>query len=163
MNERLLSSPLPFSGQEKKLNDHFLGKRKSYTRKWFEQLTGRMSIWNWCLSCCGWRPSKASTSAGSPWDRSETVTVNKDFYIKKECKERSRTPPPSASKEVGKLKKGTWKKWGQESMRGEPNWHLDTLNRPDGGQGSRGQKHLYESASVGADCVLFQVCLFVCF
>ena len=46
-------------------------------------------------------------------------------------------------------------------MRGEPNWHFDTLNRPDGGQGSRGQKHLCESVSVVAHCLLFQVCLFV--
>ena len=64
-----------------------------------------MSIWNWCLSCCGWRPSKASTSAGSPWDRSETVRVNKDAILWGKRKEWSRTPPPSANKKVGKLKK----------------------------------------------------------
>ena len=47
-------------------------------------------------------------------------------------------------------------------MRGEPNWHLDTLNRPDGGQGSRGQKHLHESAIVGLIVSFFRsVCLFV--
>ena len=47
-------------------------------------------------------------------------------------------------------------------MRGEPNWHFDTLKRPDGGQGSRGQKHLCEEVSVVAHCVLFQVCPSVC-
>ena len=36
----------------------------------------------------------------------------------------------------------TWKKWGQESMSGDPNWHFDTLKSPDLGQGSFGQKHL---------------------
>ena len=84
-----------------------MARNKSYTRKCFEQLTGRMSIWNWCLSCCGWRPSKASTSAGSPWDRSVHYTVNKWHFIKKiECKEWSRTPPPSTNKKGGKIEKG---------------------------------------------------------
>ena len=36
----------------------------------------------------------------------------------------------------------TWKKCGQESMSGDPNWHFDTLKSPDLGQGSFGQKHL---------------------
>ena len=84
------------------------------------------------------------------------------FYKKKSARNEVGLHLPQQAKKWENWKRSTWKKWGQESMRGEPNWHLDTLNRPDGGQGSRGQKHLYESASVGAHCVLFQVCLFVC-
>ena len=33
VNEPLLSSQLPFSGQEKKLNDHFLGEKKKLYKK----------------------------------------------------------------------------------------------------------------------------------
>ena len=34
---------------------------------WRKKVTGRMSIWNWCFSCCGLSPTNASTKAGSPW------------------------------------------------------------------------------------------------
>ena len=82
-----------------------------------------MSIWNWCLSCCGWRPSKASTSAGSPWDRSETVTVNKDAILYK---------TKSARNEVGLHLPQQAKKW--------ENWKKEHLEEVGPGEHERGTK-----------------------